>query len=181
MRMTSNAAVALLGLLVASPLAAQAPERTQTLSFSPVLALFEIIVADYEFALGTETTLGAGVGYWHFEEDSNSEFPEDDAEASYLAFDLKGRFYPDRVFEGFELGASLGVARIGYNQDTTGQDATATGFSYGLEVGHAWLLGDERRWFLGTAIGAKRFWFDEDDDDLPTVMPTGRLNFGVAF
>lgn len=178
MRTTSKAALALIGLLAASPLVAQQePERTQTISFSPVLALFEILVADYEFAVANEATLGLGAGYWHFDSDDGM----DDAESSYLAFDLKGRFYPDRAFEGFELGASLGLARVGYSDDATGEDESATGFSYGLEVGHAWLLGDTRRWFLGTAIGAKRFWFDEDDNDLPTVMPTGRLNFGIAF
>ena len=175
MRTTSNAALALAALLVASPLAAQEQQRTHTLSFSPILALFEILVADYEYRIGTETTLGAGLGYWNFEE------ADEVTEASYLAFDLKGRFYPDRAFEGFELGASLGVARIGFTDDQTGADASATGFSYGLEVGHGWLLGDQRRWVLGAAIGAKRFWFDEEDDDLPTVMPTGRLSFGVAF
>lgn len=181
MRTTSKAALALVGLLAATPLAAQEPERTQTLSFSPILALFEIIVADYELALGTETTLGAGVGYWNFEGEDESDLPEDDSDASYLALDLKGRFYPDRAFEGFELGASLGIARIGFTDDETGDEASTVGFAYGLEVGHAWLLGDERRWFLGAALGAKRFWFDEDDNDIPTVMPTGRLNFGVAF
>lgn len=176
MRTTSKAAAAVAALLIASPLAAQEELRTHTISFSPILALFEVLVADYEYRIGTETTVGAGVGYWNFE---GSE--DDDSEATYLALDLKGRFYPDQAFEGFELGGSLGLARIGFTDDATGADEEATGFSYGIEVGHGWLLGDEKRWFLGAAIGAKRFWFEEDDDDIPSVMPTGRLNFGVAF
>ena len=175
MRSGSKATLAILGLLAATPLAGQQLERTQTISFSPVLAMFEILVADYEQALGAETTLGTGLGWWQFDEDDAA------TDGTHLGLDLNARFYPDRAFQGFEFGASVGLARVGFHEDQTGEGNTAIGFTYGIEVGHAWLLGDQRRWFLGTAIGARRYWFGEEDPGLPEVMPTGRLIFGIAF
>ena len=181
MKLASKAVVTLAGLLAAAPLSAQETQWDNTISFSPILALFEIIVADYERRIGPESSIGVGVGYWNFDEGDDGVDGAEQTDATYFALDLKGRFYPDRAFKGFELGASLGVARVGFHDDDTGDESDATGFAYGVEVGHAWLLGDNERWFLGAAVGAKRFWFGEDDDDLPTVMPTGRLSFGVAF
>lgn len=182
MKFSTKATLALAGLLAAGPLAAQ--ERNtwdNTVSFSPILALFEIVVADYEHAVGDEATVGVGLGYWNFDGGDDTDLEGEETDASYFALDLKGRFYPDRAFKGFELGGSLGVARVGFTDDETDEESSATGFAYGVEVGHGWLLGDTERWFLGAAIGAKRFWFGEEDNDLPTVMPTGRLSFGIAF
>lgn len=181
MRTTSRAALALISLLAASPLSAQERDGRwdNTISFSPILALFEVVVADYERRVSEEATIGIGLGYIPFDEPS--EDGVDDEEGSYTALDLKARFYPDRAFKGWEFGASLGFARIGFHDDTTGEEADATGLSYGVEIGHGWLLGDTERFFVGTAIGAKRFWFGDEDDDIPTVMPTGRLSVGIAF
>ena len=185
MNLSQKAMIAVAGVLVAAPLQAQEVTHwDNTISFSPILALFEVLVADYERAVGDEATVGLGVGYWNFdgvedELDPEGETTEDDA--SYFALDLKGRFYPDRAFKGWEFGGSIGLARVGYNDDETGDEVSSTGFSYGVEVGHGWLLGDTERWFLAAGLGAKRFWFDDEDDDLPTVMPTGRLSFGIAF
>ena len=187
MKLASKASLVVAGLLAATPASAQ--EVTQwdnTVSFSPILALFEVLVADYERRVGSEATVGVGVGYWNFEVgDDDDGDGVDDGDASYLALDLKGRFYPDRAFKGWELGGSIGYARVGgFDDDETEEvdnDGSASGLSYGVEVGHGWLLGDTERWFLGAAIGAKRFWFNDEDDDVPTVMPTGRLSFGSAF
>ena len=182
MKLAPKAVLALTGLLVAAPLSAQETHWDNTVSFSPILALFEVLVADYERRVGPEASIGVGVGYWNFNEEFDDGFEgSDEGDATYFALDLKGRFYPDRAFKGFELGASVGMARVGYHDFDTGEEGDATGFAYGIEVGHGWLLGDNERWFLGAALGAKRFWFGEDDENLPTVMPTGRLSFGVAF
>jgi hypothetical protein len=174
--------LALAAVLAATPASAQQVTHWQnTVSFSPILALFEVLVADYEHSIGPEASIGVGVGYWNYNE-GDGEFDDvDETDATYAALDLKGRFYPDRAFKGWELGGSIGVARVGFHDDETGEEDDATGFAYGVEVGHAWLLGDDERWFLGAAIGAKRFWFGEEDNDLPEVMPTGRLSFGIAF
>ena len=151
-------------------------DRSQAISFSPILALFEILQAEYEVRVGPEMTAGLGVGYWNFGDE------EEDDEVGYLAVDLKGRFYPDRAFEGFSIGGSIGAARIDYVTDSDSTEAETTGFTFGVEVGRAWLLGDENRFILTTGIGAKRYWFDvEEDDDVPVVLPTGRLGFGIAF
>ena len=180
MRLPHRLALALTCLTFATPVAAQ-DHWDNNISFSPILALFEIVVADYERAVGNEATVGLGLGYWNFNEDDEGEEFAEDTDASYFAFDVKGRFYPDEVFQGMEFGVSLGVARVGFHDDDTGGESDATGFAYGIEVGHGWLLGDTERWFFGAAVGAKRFWFGEEDDDLPEVMPTGRLSVGVAF
>ena len=184
MKLASQASLALAGLLAAAPVSAQ--EVTQwdnVVSFSPILALFEVVVADYERRVGPEATVGVGVGYWNYEPgDDDDGDGLDDGDANYFALDLKGRFYPDRAFQGWELGGSIGYARVGgYTDDETGEEGETSGFSYGVEIGRGWLLGDTERWFFGAAIGAKRFWFDDDDDDVPTVMSTGRLSFGIAF
>lgn len=170
--------VVLLASVMAMPASAQssaAPERANAISFSPILALFEILQAEYERKVGAETTAGLGVGYWSFgDADLNDE-------VSYLALDLKGRFYPDRALEGFAIGGTVGVARIGYENDTTGEDESTTGFAFGVEVSHAWLLGDEHRWFLAAGLGAKRYIFGDIDEDIPVILPTGRIGFGLAF
>ncbi len=180
----SFALAALLAFGAALPLSAQTPappQRNHTISASPILALFEILQADYELRVGTETTAGLGVGYWSFgDEDENDE-------TSWLAVDLKGRFYPDEAFDGFAIGGMIGLARIEYSEETGEEpdiqvtEESATGFSFGVEVSRAWLLGDEHRWYLAAGLGAKRYYFDEVDDNVPLVLPTGRLGFGLAF
>lgn len=183
MRIPSSAVLALAAVLAtAAPLRAQQADWQNSVSFSPILALFEIIVADYERAVGDEATLGLGLGYWNYNPGDNDGMEgAQDGDASYLALDLKGRFYPDRAFKGIEFGVSLGLARVSFVDDETLEESDATGLAYGFEVGRGWLLGDSERWFLGAAAGAKRFWFGEEDNDLPEVMPTGRLNVGIAF
>ncbi|HEX6589499.1 MAG TPA: hypothetical protein VF039_10785, partial [Longimicrobiales bacterium] len=181
MKSVSRLALLAAGLLAAAPLSAQEREGRwdNTISFSPILALFEVVIADYERRVADEATIGLGLGYIPFDEASDDG--EDDGEGSYTALDFKARFYPDRAFKGWEFGASLGFARVAYHDDVTGEEADARGLSDGVEVGHGWLLGDTERFFVGTAIGAKRFWFDDENDDIPTVMPTGRLSVGIAF
>lgn len=183
MKLAPKATIALAAVLAAAPIQAQEVTHwDNTISFSPILALFEVLVADYERRVGAEASVGLGIGYWNFDVDVDEDDLESDAgDASYLALDLKGRFYPDRAFKGWEFGGSIGLARVGYDDDETDEEVSATGFAYGVEVGHGWLLGDTERWFLAAGIGAKRFWFGEDDEELPTVMPTGRLSFGIAF
>ena len=179
MRLRMVATAALLVLTRAVPAAAQdsdgGPDRSQTISFSPILALFEILQADYELRVHPEATAGLGVGYWNF---GDAEANED---VGFLALDLKGRFYPDRAFEGFAFGGSIGVTQIEYFDDSTEADEEQTGFTFGIEVSRAWLLGDENRFFLAAGLGAKRYWFDDVDDDVPVVLPTGRLGVGIAF
>ncbi|HUF11810.1 MAG TPA: hypothetical protein VMN78_01770 [Longimicrobiales bacterium] len=165
--------------LTLAPLAAQSPrtevERTQAISFSPILALFEVLQAEYERKLGEETTGALGVGYFSFGDDVGG------GEVSWLAVDLKGRFYPNRALEGFAIGGIIGAARVGFNDDVTGEEDSATGLAFGVDLNWTWLLGDTQRWFLATGIGAKRYYFGEVDDDIPLILPTGRVAFGLAF
>ena len=172
--------------IAAAPLSAQArsgvPERTQTITISPILALFEIVQAEYERKLGEELTGAVGLGYWSFGNTGTDEFGNEiDDEVSWLAVDLKGRFYPRHAFESFSIGGIVGLARIGYRDDVTNTKESATGFAFGVDLNHSWLLGDTNRWYLAVGIGAKRYYFSEIDDDIPLILPTGRIGFGLAF
>jgi len=181
MKHSTTTVLALATLLAAAPIAAQQAgpaaeiDRGHAISFSPILALFEILQAEYEVRLGKETTGALGVGWWAFGDEEQND------EVSYLALDLKGRFYPDEALEGFAIGGTVGAARIEYFDDEAEADESTTGFAFGVELSRAWLLGDERRWFLAAGVGAKRYIFDEVDDDVPVILPTGRLGFGLAF
>lgn len=86
-----------------APLVAQqaAPERQQAISISPILALFKIVQAEYERAVSDNWTLVAGLGYWSFGDETD--------EVSWLATDLKARFYPaGNPLEGFSIGGIVG-------------------------------------------------------------------------
>ena len=183
--MKSYAYALALTALTAVPVVAQSPEgvpeRTQAVSISPILALFEIVQGEYERKLGEETTAALGLGYWSFGDTSDAVDGSGGDEVSWLSLDLKGRFYPDEALHGFAIGGIVGATRIGYTDDATGQKESATGFAFGVDVSWAWLLGDTERWFLATGLGAKRYYFDEVDDDIPLILPTGRIAFGVAF
>lgn len=50
-----------------------------------------------------------------------------------------------------------------------------------MDLNYSWLLGDTNRWYVGTGLGAKRYFFETEDDDVMAVLPTGRIAFGIAF
>lgn len=171
----------ILGALVAVAAPVRAQERTDAISISPVLALFEVYQGEFEHAVSPEWTVALGGSHFSTENDvyvdATGEYRQEDW--SYNSADLKARFYPSgEPFDGFSFGASVGWSRIGSPSDH------ANAFTYGVELGHGWLMGSEKHWYFGLGIGAKRYQTGEDSldgGDLPTVLPTGRLNFGYAF
>ncbi len=164
-----------LALVLASPLAAQdaAPQRKQALSASPILALFEILNAEYERALGPEFTGVLGVGYWSIDD------------VTWLSTDLKVRFYPNgKALEGFSIGGIVGLTNVDYVDDLTGEDASESAPTIGVDLNWSSLLGDTDRWYVGAGLGAKRYFIDEDEvdnEDVNVILPTARLAFGIAF
>ena len=164
-----------LGALLAAPATLQAQEmevqpRAQ-ISISPILALFEIINGEAEYAFSDELSGVFGFGYVNLGSDTT---------LTYLATDLKLRFYPSGTpLEGFEISGIVGRTTV--TNDSTDQSLGLT--SIGVELGRHWLFGDAKRWFFGAAIGAKRYFGDDTlgGTDLFLLLPTGRLNFGVAF
>jgi len=172
-------AILVLATTLAATTGAQAqsgpPQRNHALAFNPIAILFESMQLEYEGRVHAEATVGGGFEYFQSGEE------EDSTQASQTSFDVKGRFYPDNAFEGFSFGASVGFSRITYVDDESLAEESASGPTFGIEVGHSWLLGDAHRWYLGLGLGAKRYFISEEDDDIPGVTGTGRLVFGFAF
>lgn len=164
-----------IALCTASPLAAQssAPQPfRQALTINPIGLPFELISAEYERALNPAATFGIGASYF-------GAFDEGD----YISGEAKLRYYPnERAIRGFSIGGTIGFARVSADADEFTEEATTTGFTTGVILDYNWLLGRQRRFVVGTGIGAKRIFADDDDfDDLEFAYPTLRLQVGYAF
>lgn len=168
-------------LLVGGPVRAQdsaagvdAPR--QAVSFNPILALFEVYVGEYERVITPNITGVAGVGYVSLGDE------DDGGTLGWLSLDAKARFYPQgNPLEGFSIGAIVGYTRLRYEEDFTGDRETVGAPTIGVDLNMSWLLGPTKRWYVGTGIGAKRYFASVEDDDVSAVLPTGRLLFGLAF
>ena len=167
--------VVLFGSFVAAPavLAAQETEGPRAqISFSPILALAEVISGEAEYAFSDQLSAVFGLGYFTIGDDPD--------QVTYLATDAKLRFYPGAVpLEGFAFSGILG--RTSITDESTNETGAAT--TLGVDLGWSWLFGDTKRWFLGVGIGAKRYFVDGTvgDEEITGFLPTGRLNFGIAF
>jgi len=137
------------------------------ISVSPILALAEWFTGEFEYAFSNQLSGVFGFSY----------FSPDD---TYSAFDGKIRFYPNATpLEGFNLSGIVGFTSI----DDDNSDEEVSGMTAGVDLGWSWLFGQEKRWYLGVGLGAKR-WFGEDNlggEEVDLVLPTARLNFGIAF
>lgn len=102
------------------------------------------------------------------------------------AGDVRFRYYPQaRVFSGIALGASLGYGK--FNEDIDDgefepgdTDDTMSGPTLGLEVDYSWLVGRDRRLYIGLGFGIRRLLSGGDNDGDPTLIPGGRY-FGVGY
>jgi hypothetical protein len=180
------AAVAAAALVSAAPARAQTdsvPAYQQVISANPLGLLFGYFNGEYERAISTTTTVGLAGAYFS---------PDRDALATVEA---KFRYYPQaRPLSGFSIGGSLGYGQVTDENDfeefvvdsQVQQDdgTTSSAFIVGVELNYNWLVGRDRRFFIGTGIGARRLIGGDIDDasDLPVVIPTIRLvNIGFAF
>jgi hypothetical protein len=170
-------------LLCAAPAHAQtdstlaAVPYRQTLSANPLGLLFGYYNAEYERALNNVTSVGASGSYIGFED------------ANLFTIEGKVRYYPQaRVLNGFSVGGSLGFAQV--SDDDLGLDdgfegegeESASAFLLGIELDYNWLVGRDRRFFIGTGLGARRLFGGDVNSDTPVVIPTIRLvNIGFAF
>lgn len=104
------------------------------------------------------------------------------------ALDVRFRYYPQaRMFSGLALGASLGYGSFDgddYDYDDQGNVIhrdRMTGPTLGLELDYSWLVGRDRRLYIGLGIGARRLLSGGDNSgDGPTIVPGGRY-FGVGY
>jgi hypothetical protein len=182
------AAAAAAALLSAAPARAQsdtlvASPHRQVISANPLGLLFGYINGEYERAISSTSTVGVAGAYFS---------PDNDALATIEA---KFRYYPQaRPLAGFSIGGSLGYGQVTDEADfdefivdsrAQQDDAeTSSAFIVGIELNYNWLVGRDRRFFIGTGIGARRLIGSdvENESDLPVVIPSIRLvNIGFTF
>lgn len=153
------------------------------LSANPLGLLFGYYNGEYERAISSTSTLGLAGAY----------FSVDDDELAVV--EAKFRYYPQaRPFSGFSVGGSAGYGQISDEEEDEfipladagaarqQQSETSSAFLVGIELDYNWLVGRDRRFFIGTGIGARRLIGRDVDSDTPVVIPTLRLvNVGFAF
>lgn len=169
-RKAAVSAVVLLGFVLAgAPAYAQQSSdgpRFQV-SVSPILALAEWYTGELEYAFADQISGVLGFSFFS---------PDDE----YTAVDFKVRFYPNATpLEGFNISGIVGYTSITENVT----DETGSAMTLGVDLGWGWLFGQQKLWFLGIGLGAKRY-FGEDTlggEEITLILPTARLNFGLAF
>lgn len=175
---------ATLGILCAAPVHAQdvpagTPVHRTLVTANPFGLLLDFYNVEVERALSEVSSISlAG---------ERSTVDENDV----TAVDVRYRYYPQgRVFSGLALGASLGYGRFSeqYEDETFypgseldhQEDRRMTGPTLGLELDYSWLVGRDRRLYVGLGIGARRLLSGGNDNGDPTLVPGGRY-FAVGY
>jgi hypothetical protein len=174
MRQTLSAALFVLLIPAAAFAQTAAPPPAvpfdQVLSANPLGVVVKWFNVEYERKLGTAATFGA----------SASHFGElDFSNAAVLV-----RWYPQQSpLDGFYLGARAGA--FGFKTFTYEvrpyRERNIILPGAGVELGHNWLLGPRHNVSLGTGFGLTRIATGSDSYHLPSVLPSFRLNVGIAF
>lgn len=185
--MKSTAAVLTLCLLVvfmflsSPPTHAAELDKKFVISTNPILDMFTWYNAEFEIAMGSNSTIGLSGTYLTLGD------ADDWDEETYMAATLFFRYYPTSSFEGFYFGGRLGYNHVKAQvQDPdTGLDDEEEGsfLAAGIDVGYSWLLGDTKKFYVSMGVGAVRlFGEDLEDADIALTLPTIRLiNVGIAF
>jgi hypothetical protein len=156
------------------------PDPAQAISINPLFLPFGGYVAEFERAVAPSVTLGLSGAYYD---------PVGDDDDTYSSAEVKLRVYPnERALRGFSIGVSAGLGRVTTETCCTTADreerrTTKSGATAGVVLDYNWLLGRNRRFLVGTGIGAKRLFGNLGEDDFfdIRVLPTLRLQVGAAF
>lgn len=161
----------------AASLEAQAPSprggRTM-ISLNPLGLPFKYVSGELEQKISNIATIGGAVSYL------------DVSDESYTSFEAKLRLYPnEEAFKGFSIGLAGGVSRLSgieacdsFNCNT----GSRTGPSIAVLADYNWLLGKSKRVLVGTGVGAKRIFVDDNDlNDVLVAYPTVRFQVGMIF
>lgn len=190
-------------LLAATPVVAQRPEPAgipayrSLVGFNPLGIPFDIASVEFETLVQQGITFGVAGSYVMWDDD------EGDAGERYTSVDLKGRYYPGEVaLRDFSVGLSLGLTNYSEriydftvcNPTPTNPNPCPNGApsrreslvtpTIGVLVDYNFMLGAERRFVVGTGIGAKRLLkhgSDIEGFDPPRAYPFGRFAIGLAF
>jgi hypothetical protein len=150
------------------------PYRTY-ISVNPLGIPFDIFSAEVESGIAQGMTLGGSVSHIDLgdERTSSAEF--------------KFRYYPGEVvLRGFSVGASVGLLRYSDIRDNglLQSRETLDTPTLGVILDYNWMLGAQRRFIIGTGIGAKRILASSQDRDrvgLDRAQASGRFTVGIAF
>jgi hypothetical protein len=157
-------------LSVAAPLHAQGRAPGSTLvSLNPLGLPFKYVSGEVERKLSGIATIGGSVSFLDIDD------------GSYSSFEGKFRLYPnEEAFRGFSIGLAAGLTRV--SEDITGGDRSETAPTIAVLADYNWLLGRSQRVLVGTGVGAKRiFGDDEDFNDINFAYPTVRFQIGLIF
>lgn len=165
-------------LLLAAPAHAQDQDTLPTyrtlITVNPLGVLTDYYNVEVERALSNVTSLSLAFERSTADGDNTT------------AGDVRFRYYPQaQVFSGLALGASLGYGR--FNEDADDgefelgdDDDKMTGPTLGLEVDYSWLVGRDRRLYVGLGFGARRLLGGSDDGGDPILLPGARY-FGIGY
>ena len=153
------------------------PIRYRTyIGINPLGIPFDVGSAELESAIAPGITFGGLASYTSVDDNR------------WLSFDAKVRYYPGEVvLRGFSIGLSAGSLRY----STSGSDSlgvqTRRVFNaptIGVITDYNWMLGTERRFIVGTGLGAKRILASQearDRVDISRAYVTVRFIVGLAF
>jgi hypothetical protein len=181
--MKSTAAVLTLCLLVlflflsSPPTHAAELNRKFVISTNPILDMFTWYNAEFEIAMGSNSTIGVSGTYLTFGDEDDFD------EETYMAVTFFYRYYPTSSFEGFYFGGRMGYNHVKAQTNIDGSDESGSFLAAGIDVGYSWLLGDTKKFYVSLGVGAVRlFGEDLEDVDVAMTLPTIRLiNVGIAF
>ncbi len=138
----------------------------QVLSANPFLFLWEWANVEYERKISPTSTVGVA-GSW---------VSLDDGDESYKSLNGFYRYYPQgAALVGFYLGGRLGFHGV------SDEDDEGHAFGLGVDVGYSWLMGANRKFYMGIGIGATRLFGGDIEDGSVTIPSLRLLNVGFAF
>lgn len=146
---------------------------------NPLGIPFDIFAIEAEGAVAPGITAAAALSYYAPDEDR------------FTSGDVKVRYYPgETALDGFSVGLGLGItSRTG--QDTRASCSptgcgrnSATGPTASVLADYNFLLGERRRFLVGTGVGAKRWMVSRDTResvDAERAWVFARFLVGLAF
>lgn len=150
------------------------------IGLNPLGIPFDIVSIEGEGAVAPGITAAAALS--HFA-------PEDDR---FTSGDVKLRYYPgETALDGFSVGVGVGFTKRSSTECTYMPDGqcvsdrqSATGPTLSVLADYNFLLGQRRRFFVGTGIGAKRWVVSRDTRErvgAERAWVFGRFLVGLAF
>jgi hypothetical protein len=143
---------------------------------NPLGIPFDIVSVEAEGAVAAGITAGAALSYFA---------PSDDR---FTSGDVKVRYYPgETALDGFSVGLGLGFTSTGCDYPGGGTEPprnSATGPTISALADYNFLLGERRRFLVGTGVGAKRWMVSRDTResvDSEKAWVFARFLIGLAF